>query len=291
MIKKLLLLITLITVSATPFIHANKFVIGCEGAGFFSIFITALNHFAWCERNKRTPVVYWDWQCLYYQKTGYNNTFNAWEYYFEPVSQLRYQAGDQITRGFYALDGTSIPYLPFNVNVFEEWKQSLKPFNALIQKYVKIKPPINHKINNFYNLYMRGKKTIGIHIRGTDKHLEKQIVPVSLDVIIAQANKYSDYQFFIATDEHRLLEEAKKKLNGKVISYNAVRSVDGSPIHYDARVSHPLRGEEVLIESQLLSKCDLIIHTCSNVSLCAYYFNPNLKGILLTHNKNFFINL
>ena len=62
------------------------------------------------------------------------------------------------------------------------------------------------KVDRFYNTHLAGKKTIAIHLRGTDKHIEEK--PVSPERIIAEALKYADEntQFFLATDEQKLLD-------------------------------------------------------------------------------------
>lgn len=285
-------LFTIILINSTQILcsefNSNKFVIGTLGNGFFGNFICVLNHLIWCEKNNKIPVVYWDKQCIYYQPQGYNGSSNnVWKYYFEQVSNLDYIPGDNINTSFLALDRTTLPIIQFDIHLFKQWLETFKPVNKIINKYVQIKEPIINKINKFYKEKMKSKKTIGIHFRGTDKKLE--IPQINPFILIAEANKYKDCQYLVATDEVKFLELAKKHLNGKVIFYDAYRSNDGSPIHHNFKVN-ALRGEEVLIEAQLLSKCDTIIHGCSNVTVCCYYFNPELKGILFRYNDRFLIN-
>ena len=55
------------------------------------------------------------------------------------------------------------------------------------------------------------------------------------DEIFDDANKFArqfpDCQFFVATDEERLLKRARRKLHGKVVFYDAIRSKNGRAIH------------------------------------------------------------
>ena len=130
----------------------------------------------WCERNNKIPVVHWDQQSLYFQPQGYNGSYNVWEYFFEPLSGLNYQPGNTVHRNYFAPDGSGIEYRSFNgldMIAYKYWAHDL------INKYIKIKPSIKAKIDHFYNRYMVGKKTIGIHLRGTDKQAEVKQVPVS----------------------------------------------------------------------------------------------------------------
>ena len=149
------------------------------------------------------------------------------------------------------------------------------------------------KVESFYQVHMAGKRNIGIHLRGTDKATE--IGAVSVDTILTRANEVAktmpDCQFLIATDETALLEKAKRVLHGKVIAYDATRSENGNPLHGPGKdkvkISKPIvskaqLGEEVLVEVQLLSLCNLFLHTCSNVSSAVLFFNPELENILFT---------
>lgn len=256
----------------------NKFVIGCrKSEGFFAAFFSTLTHLFWCDRAGKTPVVYWDSESLYYQPEGYNGSLNVWEYYFEPVSKLKYEAGDSIRRSWTDPTGYVLELIMpncWNKNQVKSYRQDVK---RLIDKYVKIKPSIQEKIDKFYKDNMKGKKTVGLHLRGTDKVAETRKIPTN--VLIAEANKHSDCQYLICTDEAALLEEAKKTLNGKVIYYDCFRSDDGTPVHKNdsKNYSKAKAGEDVLIDAQLLARCDHFIHTYSCVSSAVLFFNPFLE--------------
>ena len=88
------------------------------------------------------------------------------------------------------------------------------------------------------------------------------------------------YRIFVATDEHDFLKFIKEAFPGKVISIEMDRSIDGSPIHMNARDPF-LQGEQALIDALLLSKTQVLIRTQSNLSLWSSYFNPTLPVITL----------
>ncbi len=256
----------------------QKFVIGVQKTwGFFADFFSTIHNVQACTENNLIPVVLWDSECLYYQPQGYNNSFNAWEYYFEPISSLSYQPGDAISRVHCLSAKNNSFYNVFCVADYScQGHVERKAANDLICKHVKLKPHIQNKVNEFYTKNIEGKKTIGIHLRGTDKHTE--IKPTPAMEILTKANEYKDYQYFVATDEQALLELAKKVLNGPVIYYDSLRSADNNPIHFGS-IDKAKAGEEVLIEVLLLSKCDKFIHTHSNVSIAVLCFNPQLESI------------
>lgn len=263
--------------------------------GFFSNFIASLNSIRWCEKKSITPVVCWGKKCLYYDKDGYNGSMDPWEYYFEPVSNVSIEEAkkrtDAVIHHKYAdPSGKSIPNSSCQRRGYKNLlvQDYRKNINKTIKKYVKIKPSILEKVDRFYKDFMSDRATIGLHIRGTDKG--KHVTPVSPETICLQANQFAEShpgcQFFVATDEVRLLEEVKKYLKGPVIFYDSYRSVNGRPVHLFPQTNNKaILGEEVLIEALLLSRCNKFVHTRSNVSSAVLLFNPTLEN-LLVYEKN-----
>lgn len=255
----------------------NRHIIGARDFGFFSNFFEVLAHLNWCLKHKKIPIVRWDERFPYYQPEGYNGSKNAWEYYFKPISNRSYRDGDIINRCYNAPDRSYIIWWDY-----PKMLQYREFFNQMIKRFIHINEPILKKVESFYKQRMKGKKTIGMHIRGTDK--KKEAPPVSISKFIQQAKTYpKDYQFYVATDENKILKEIKKRLKDyTIINYEAYRSDDKEPIHYKNIPNKAILGEEILIETLLLSRCDKFIHAHSNVALAALYFNDTLESILLT---------
>jgi len=252
----------------------QKFVIGGWPIGGMGVsLVGVLNYLAHCESANKIPVVYWPKDhSLYYCDAGFNGKrSNVWEYYFQPVSNLRYEPGDPIH-----------PYRPGNL-LFSYHKTSQatrEHANELVNKYMKFNKIVQNKIDQFYNIYMARRRTIGIHLRGTDKGKEEKLV--TPETMVKEALKHVDgkMQFFIASDEQKLLDRMNyllSKAGYKVVYYDCYRSQDGQPIHMHKRPSYAQVGEDVLVEMALLAKCDILVHTLSNVSLIPIYFNSKLK--------------
>ena len=265
-------------------LFAEKFVIGsAEKEGFFSSFLAVLNNLAWADSCGKTPVVQWNEISYCYQPEGYNGSYNPWEYYFEPVSEEGYTPGDALHQWCCAPDGSTL-WSPFFADPELFHAQARFKGKELIDKYVRIRPCILEKVENFYQQKMAGKFTIGIHLRGTDRYTKAAKAAMVSDTIeaamrVAKELGKKKCQFFIATDEESLLEYAKANLKGKVISCDSHhRSMDGSPIHSAAGRSAALLGEEILIEGLLLSKCDHFVHSLSCVPLAVLFLNPTLPN-------------
>ena len=273
----------------------KNILIGIEPypAGFFHNMIGVINKLNWADQFDLTPVVYWGPSSQYYQKEGYNGATDPWEYYFAPVSSVTYEEVIGKSETIIAQDrheapdmsrvpATDCDIIGYHKILDRDYRRSIK---RIIDKYIKIKPVILDKVDTFCLKNFSGKKTIGIHLRGTDK--ESEAIPVPIDRICSEANAMADQiqadQFFIATDDTSLLTKAEQLLKRPIITYDSYRGSGKKGIHlsHNHDYSKAKLGEEVLIEALLLSRCDKFIHTRSNVSSAVLLFNPELDNTVL----------
>ena len=134
---------------------------------------------------------------------------------------------------------------------------------------------------------MKGSKILGVHIRAAfdKKGGKRKDVPVDKYMkIIKEGLLSGNYdKIYIATDYQPLFEDIVKKFGDKVIYSDCKRSHNGYPVVCGCkkiskkRVGGAIPGEEAIIESILLSKCDHLVHGLSNLSASALYFNPKIS--------------
>jgi hypothetical protein len=271
-----LLVVCLVLACNITIIH--KHVIGCRGVGFFSEFFGALCNLDYSEKHSLVPVIYWGSNSLYWSE---EKKSNAWDYYFEPVSPFYYGNGDVLWRHYESPDNRYITTF-WKSGISKENMQKQRVWaNTIIKKYIRIKPHIQKKIDDFFSRHIQDRYTVGVHIRGTDK--KEEVNPLDVGYLIRMINKYKENhfpeaQFFVATDEQRILDQCKKELQGNVISYDCQRSDNGLPLHR-VQGDTTQNGEDVLIEVLLLSRCNFFMHTSSNVSWAVLFFNLNLENI------------
>jgi hypothetical protein len=195
---------------------------------------------------------------------------NFWQYYFEPIelgnkrrSVLRemtiHEKSDIAMHARYALP--------------------LQRCHELISRYIRIKPYIQKKVDDFYNIHFKGHYVLGVHYRGTDKSAEAP--RVSYESMCAAINEHlvrmrnQHLKIFVASDELSFMEFVEHKFPGLVVKYHMERALDPTPLHYHGHNKFEL-GEGAMIDCLLLAKCDFLIRTSSNLSYAASQFNPNL---------------
>ena len=207
---------------------------------------------------------------LYYEKKKGNNWF---EYYFEPIKF-------NLTEKPRDLTGKECGHLAMKT----ECAMTRESAYNLLYNYFVVKSDINFEVTNFSDKYFRDKYVIGVHYRGTDKGSEAPKVKYEamLGEIVQQLRltKSSDIAIFIATDEKKFLDYMKAQFPGLVIYQKAIRSKDRKAVHYRSK-DRFIVGKQALIDSLLLSECNVLIRTTSNLSLWAGFFNPSLPIITL----------
>jgi hypothetical protein len=239
--------------------------------GMFSVFNYVVGGLYHYEKNSYMGVeVDFENFGLYYQPTFGNNW---WNYYCYPI-----KIGKKDEAPFIKNCRSFQEYADYAM--FTEKKLNRLQVNELIQKYITILPPIQIKIENFVRNHFGDSHIIAIHYRGTDKIHEAP--RVSYETISEQvkdyinSNQLFNYKIFIASDEQQFVNYMEEVFFAHVIVYDAARSSNGLPLHYDSTVDNFKKGEEALIDCILLSRGNILFRTSSNLSLWSGYFNPYL---------------
>ena len=252
-------------------------VIKSTDAGFFSNFRGTVYTFHQCEQLSIEPYVLWD-SGLY---IDINKGNNYWEYYFEQIGNP-----NDINKRILTHD------MSWNRKDFCRERT-----NNLINKYVKIKPHIQEKINSFWTTHVNKNNVLGVHLRLTDKHECHKYgepytgKPIHIDKYIKHINVYleknKNVKIFLATDSLDYIEELKKLYGNKIFFRNdVIRSIGLKSVHHDMKGDGYKKGEDVLIDTILLSKCNFLFKGISNVATCALFWNSSLNQFNLNEYYN-----
>ena len=247
-------------------------------------------------------------KCLYAEDL----TDNAWLHYFEPLNEYSvsdalngehlisdiFQVGTDdygsLSEGDFLISSLS-DYNPIAIHHFiratthDPGVRKYFPHHRKrvfdVLKRIKIKKEIKNKIISFKKENFTSDFTIGVHIRGTDKSGERHEkanfgLRFYLTDIERNLTRTPDAKIFIATDSQEVVDLLTLLYSkDKIIAYPSFRMEkynDSTPIPLSPAAS-PERGVEALIEGILLSQCNFLIGSDSNMSMCPLYFNPTLK--------------
>lgn len=169
--------------------------------------------------------------------------------------------------------------------------------SALIRAYVRPRDWIAEKADCFYRDMLSGRYVIGVNIRGTDAVSPGERRPfrkgsLRLPRFRQEIRKHMathpDARIFIATDDERSLAYMRRAFGDRVVAYGSIRHTGGGAagrgptgmlmpayVAGDRDVASR-NGEEAIIESLLLGRCQHLIHNGSSLARTVLLSEPDL---------------
>ena len=253
------------------------------GGGFFSIFFTIIINIKLANKKRHIPFVDLEnFHTKYNQKKKIKGTYNSWEYYFNKISNYSLTSIYQ---------SKNIYFSKKNINTRNHIKEhEFHIYKKIIKKYVKINNFIKKIVENFEKKNFKNKKVLGVHFRGTDmKTTPSHPFPPTFSQITFLIdnflNKHGYDKVFIITEQLDYLNKLKKRYENKIICFDSFRSNKSKVFQETSRNNHRyLLGRDILIETLLLSKTDIIISSKTNVSKAALLFSKKNKKVIYIDN-------
>jgi hypothetical protein len=157
-----------------------------------------------------------------------------------------------------------------------------------------IRPEIKARIDEFEQFNF-GRSTLGVHIRSTDRKTDgftrAQWSRLTEDNIVEevelQMSKGDHDKIFIATD-YIGYRRALSTHFGECVCFfsDNISNSQTSNIHHDLSFNKEEIMVEAFIDSLLLSRCDFLLRTMSNLTIFSLAANPNLNFLDLSIKHN-----
>lgn len=240
--------------------------------GFFAQLAWCISILAHCEQKGLIPAI---------QLTGPLYSTEKGEDWFANYFETKLSVAAQNIRYTHITHITELGIPDYNATM------TIENAHDLFNRYFSVKQEIANYINAFIDENMLGKNVLGIHYRGTDKSIEAP--PVTPEYVLATLTNYLAAHphinaLFIASDEEAFIEWIKQRVKQVEIICHAdiERSKDGIATHIRPLYGdNYIKGKEALVNSVLLSKCQVLIRTASYLSAWSSVFNPSLPVIML----------
>lgn len=294
----------------------KQFMLICARSrqGFFTNFFHILQYLKDAEIENRIPIIHWEGGIYSAHKKRYNGirSNNIWDYFFEPVSL--YKITDLVDKYEVSQWGPVEINVP-NVKMVYDYRHISKPYeppycwstklyppdlclnnpslearkyvNDLINKYIRFKPYIIEKVNNYYNEFLKDKNILGIHIRGA-RELERDQGSNFFNNYVKHIedylDKYPDAVIYLATDHVKYLDLLKEKYGEKLYYRNHVRSNNEHAVQYGCKTKRKFNpggakvAEEVIVDVLLLTKSSFFLRGFSNVAAAVLFINTDLQS-------------
>ena len=171
-----------------------------------------------------------------------------------------------------------------SISYYAETEKTRQENARIVAKYLKLVPFYTVKIDEFVETHFQGF-VVGVHYRRTDKTIEAPTLEYDQVVhfvdAYVQKEAVTNFMLYVATDMEPFLTFMKLVYTSRVCTYDAVRSKNGDPVHFSTADAFT-KGEDVLMESYILSRTSVLFRTSSNVSLFSTFLNLDLPVIEMT---------
>lgn len=247
-------------------------VIKGTNKGFFGNVLDAVRHISHAIKSNKNWYVDWDQTPYNDQKYG----TNAWEYFFVNPFNLK-----DVTDKNYVGDYTSL--------ILKDKFNFRQTINYYMSNIVMLNDTTKNIINNFILSKKIDNKTLGVHIRKTDKNCgylfgePRCAIPLSTETYVKYIDKYiaKFEKIFLASDDVNevecISEHVSNKHSKEIIIAPAFRSYGNISIHNNySEISGYKKGLDVLIDCYSLASCGHIIRSTSNVGSMSQFLNLQL---------------
>lgn len=166
-------------------------------------------------------------------------------------------------------------------NIYNAHKKAnvsnLQKKNLVMLNTLKLKSDVEEEFKGIKNSLLGDKKTLGIHLRGTDKITELPSIPEDTiyKCIDTHMNMSKCSQIFLSTDDIFYVNLLQNKYGKEVVKYNSNNTIsyNKQPLHKSGD-RHKI-NKEVLSDVYLLSTVDTFLYCFSNVSLLSLIIGIN----------------
>jgi hypothetical protein len=240
------------------------------GSGFFSNVFHVLCHLDKADALGMEPVVdFENFVTLYNEEEELLGTKNAWEYYYEPTSRVSLEDVYD-SRHVFLCDGKYPSGYPLDAACQARLR-------TVVDRFIRIRPDIEQSVQEWITGF--GARTLGVHFRGQDQNrtqrhrygpTERQMVDVTREAL-----SEGDFErIFVVTEDQRYLDLLRREFGSMVIATDSYRTSGENAYRTFPRPLHRyLLGREVLVDALLLSRCDSLVASGSNVSEFAKLVN------------------
>ncbi len=258
------------------------------GAGFCAILNRVLGGLYYADYYGLIPVID-NWNCCAYEEEDQiNDTYNVFEYYFEPTS--KYKLVDVMqSRNVAIVNDTDMDLVLKECNISQWYRPNEKYIDTLSEifaKYIRFNIKTLESFENDIKKLKIKDTILGVHYRGSDFKIGISNHPsqYSKEKFVSEIKKIMDeYEFkqvFIATDDSEALAYFVKNIRG-VVYYDDVKRTDGKVsvafLKSERKHNHYMLGYELLRDIYTLAKCDGLVAGLSQVALTARIYKKS-KG-------------
>jgi hypothetical protein len=254
-----------------------------RGRGFFSLLAAIICWVDIAETKHLIPIVdFENYLCEYNEPNGINETYNSFEFFFEPLSH--YPLSDVYqSKNVYLTDNRYPSGYAFSIDTMPDLLR-------VYEKYFRVRSEIMAEVD-----LLSVGNLVGVHYRGQEmRHARAHALPPNKKQMLYAINTTldnGDYDgIYVCTEDQILLETLTKQLGSAVLhrDYYRTTGANAYKMVYPRLTHKYLLGREILIDTLTLAKCRSFVGCTSNVAAFARFLNDRryIMEVKISNSRN-----
>jgi hypothetical protein len=258
-------------------------VITAWNGGFFSHVNRVVNHLYHSLGHKGCAAIHVDWHVgehipLFVYGTKADG--ELWRHFFEPLTFPNAPDDELTTSGYADLSMTGL----HAYRMYKRGSRWRAEYGSAFAKHVHVHEDLRRHMDGQRRDGGVGTRSIGVHYRHPDHSHECPRPIPSIDVFIERTRSLlrgdSLASVVLATDVHEAVDSFRAAFGDRLLVQPGVERVHArEQQHSQARPPSIALGQQALIDALLLARCDVLLHTVSNLATAVGYMNPQMKMV------------
>jgi len=252
-------------------------------AGFFSHVNRVVNHLHHSLGRDGCAAVRVDWRVggeMPFFVYGTTQDGELWQRFFEPLAFPNAPRAERSTWSYADLSMTGL-------HAYSMYKRGLAwriAYGRTFAEHVRVRDDLRRRARELWRDGGAGERCVGVHYRhpGHGHECPRPIPPI--DVFIERTRRLLRGRglasVVLATDVHEAVESFRAAFGDRLLVQPGVARAHAAG-HQGKRDVQPsvALGEQALIDALLLARCEVMLHTVSNLATAVGYMNPRLRMV------------
>jgi hypothetical protein len=258
-------------------------VVTAWNAGFFSHVNRVVNRLHHSLGRDGCAAVRVDWRVgehipLFVYGTAQDG--ELWQRFFEPLAFPGAPAEERTSWEYADLSMTGL----HAYRMYKRGSGWRTAYGRTFAEHVHVREELRRRVQELWRDGGAGGRSIGVHYRHAEHSHECPREAPSMDTFIDRTRsllaRSKSAAVVLATDVREAVEGFREAFGERLLVQPDVARAPAGETQYDWGLPPCVAlGEQALIDALLLARCDVLLHTTSNIATAVGYMNPRLRMV------------
>jgi hypothetical protein len=266
-----------------PIFEEHTLVVTAWNAGFFSHINRVVNHLHHSLGREGCAAVRVEWHAsedipLFVYGTARDG--ELWQHFFEPLAFPKAPRIKRITSAYADLSMTGL----HAYRMYKRGSGWRSAYGRAFAEHVRVREELRRRVDELWQELGGARRYVGVHFRHSGHSHECPREIPQIDAVINRTRRQLKGEglaaVVLATDVREAVGSFREAFGDRLLVQPDVARAPAAMTQYDWGLPPcTALGEQALIDALLLARCDVLLHTTSNLATAVGYMNPRLRMI------------